>query len=174
MLPMPTPQSMPTMPFFPFHLDSLLSSRGRRGVRSLMAAATTTGLLGLGSLYPLEAQARLNQCVTLKGTALKDLTTVIDSRDRLHWQCLRIIENDSLEMIDLSKLTELTYLQIKGNKNLTKITFPSKSNLKHLYIDDNDNNELKSLELSNLTRLTYLQIEDNKCLKKSHFPINLI
>ena len=122
MLPMLTPQPMPTMPFFPFYLDSLLSSRGRQGGRSLMAAATTTGLLGLGSLYPLEAQAHLNQCVTLKGTALEDLTTVIDSRDRLRWQYLRIIKNDSLQIIDLSKLTELTYLQVKGNKNLTKIT----------------------------------------------------
>lgn len=177
------PQPMPTMLFFPFHLDSLLSSRGRRGNRaarkqqtgvsgrSLMAAATATGLLGLGSLYPLEAQAhRQHPCVTLKGTAVTKLTKMVGSKDTLRWQCLRIIENDSLEIIDLSKLTELTYLQIKGNKNLTKIIFPSKSNLKHLYIDNNDSNELESLNLSNLTRLTYLQIEGNKCLKKIILP----
>ena len=151
MFPMLTPQPMPIMPFFPFHLDSPLSSRGRRGVRFLMTAATATatGFLGLGSVQPLEVQAHVNGCVTLQSTALTRLTKTTDSEDTLHWQCLRIIKNDSLETIDLSKLTELTYLHIKGNKNLTKIKFPSQSNLKYLYIDDNHNNQLEPLDLSN-------------------------
>ena len=170
MFPMLTPQPVPTMPFFPFHLDSPLSSRGRRGVRFLMAAAMATGFLGLGSVHLLEAQAHVNGCVTLQGTALTRLTKTTDSEDTLHWQCLRIIKNGSLETIDLSKLTELTYLQIKGNKKLTKIKFPSQSNLKYLYIDDNHNNQLEPLDLSNLTRLTHLRIEGNKCLEKITLP----
>lgn len=170
MFPTFTPQPVPTMSFFPSHLDSPPSSRGRRAVvRLLMAAATATGFLGLGSVVqPLEAQAHSNPCVTLKGTAFTKLTRMVDSEGALRWQCLRIIKNDSLETIDLSKLTGLTYLEIKDNKNLKDIKFPS--SLKYLYIKDNDNDELKSLNLSNLTRLTHLRIENNNCLSSITFP----
>ena len=168
MFPMPTPQPMPTMPLFPFHLDSSLSSRGRQGVRFLMAAATATGFLGLGSVQPPEVQAHVNGCVTLQGTALTRLTKLTDSEDVLLWQCLRIIKNGSLETIDLSKLTGLTYLEIKDNEGLNDIKFPS--SLKYLYIKNNNDDELRSLNLSNLTRLTHLRIEDNKCPSSITFP----
>ena len=143
---------------------------GISGPGSLVAAVMATGLLvGLG-VQPLEAQAQTRHCFTLKGmgTSLTNLTEVIDSRSRLGWRCLRIIENDALQTLDLSNWTKLTYLQIKGNSNLTEIKFPP--NLKYLDIENNDNDNLESLDLSKLSRLRRLQIRDNRCLKNITFP----
>ena len=140
------------------------------GLRSLIAVGVSAGFLGVGCVvHPLGADAHTNRCITLKGTALKaiaksDLGKVINSEDSLSWQCLRIIENDSLETVDLSGLEELTYLHIKGNGQLAKIKFSSHPNLKYLYIDDNDDNDLKLENLLGLKKLVRLRIKDNKCL----------
>ena len=81
----------------------------------LCASMVCGALLILGSLLMADAQAHVNRCITLKGTSLSDLTQVLDSRDRLGWECLRIIENSSLTRLDLSRLNRLTYLKIEGN-----------------------------------------------------------
>ena len=156
-----TPQPLSTMSLKPpFPLSRL---------HSLVATAMAMGFLGLGGgVAAAGGSGPPNGCVTLQGTALTRLTRMTDSEDVLLWQCLRIIKNGSLETIDLSKLTGLTYLEIKDNEGLNDIRFPS--SLKYLYIKNNDDDELRSLNLSNLTRLTHLRIEDNKCPSSITFP----
>ena len=165
------------MPTMSFPRPSTLDPLPRRGLRALTAALLTAAVLGLGSLWTADAQAHVNRCVTLKGTPLGDkgVARVLKSRDSIDWQCLRIIGNHSLTILDLSSLTSLTYLKIEGNENLAEIKFFNLSNLRYLYINDNknlyDNNDpSKILDLSGLTRLTHLHIKGNKCLTKMKLP----
>ena len=150
----------------------------RKTVASLVAASLATPMavvtaslagVAVGSLTP-PAQAHVSRCVTLKGVSSATLEQVMESGDRLGWECLRIVGNHSLTTLDLSALTSLTFLKIEGNDALTNIKLPTPSNLQHLYINSNNNSQLESIDLSRQTRLTHLQIKNNKCLLKIMFP----